>query len=104
MYKGIAEVALLRVLRESTEYGLKILQVLRDDAGLQIAEGTLYPLLYRLEKQGSIRSEWRLLDEASHPRKYYSITAQGKSELTAYLVEWQSMTVTFNRFLNRGNR
>lgn len=104
MYKGVAELALLSVVKESEEYGLRILELLRDEAGLEIAEGTLYPLLYRLEKQGSIRSEWRILDEASHPRKYYAITAQGKAELKAYLDDWQTMTVTFNRFLNRGNK
>jgi PadR family transcriptional regulator PadR len=104
MYKGVAELALLSVVQESSEYGLRILEVLRNEAGLEIAEGTLYPLLYRLEKQGSIRSEWRILDEASHPRKYYAITSQGKAELKAYLDDWQTMTATFNRFLNRGKK
>jgi PadR family transcriptional regulator PadR len=102
MYKGVAELALLSVVQGSPEYGLRILELLRDEAGLEIAEGTLYPLLYRLEKQGSIKSEWRILDDASHPRKYYAITAQGRAELKAYLDDWQTMTVTFNRFLNRG--
>lgn len=104
MFKGVAELALLSVVDEETEYGLKILEALRSEAGLDIAEGTLYPLLYRLEKQGSIRSEWHLLDEASHPRKYYAITPQGKAELKAYMDDWQSMTAGFNRFLNRGRR
>jgi len=104
MFKGVAELALLSVVDEETEYGLKILEALRSEAGLDIAEGTLYPLLYRLEKQGSIRSEWHLLDEASHPRKYYAITPQGKAELKAYIDDWQSMTAGFNRFLNRGRR
>jgi PadR family transcriptional regulator PadR len=104
MYKGVAELALLKVVQQSEEYGLRILELLRDEAGLEIAEGTLYPLLYRLEKQGSIRSKWRILDEASHPRKYYEITSQGKAELKAYLDDWQSMTSTFNRFLNRGKK
>jgi PadR family transcriptional regulator len=104
MFKGVAELALLSVVDEDTEYGLKILEALREKAGLDIAEGTLYPLLYRLEKQGSIRSEWHLLDEASHPRKYYAITSQGKAELRAYLDDWQSMTAGFNRFLNRGKK
>jgi len=104
MFKGVAELALLRVLHGSPEYGLKILKALREDAGLDIAEGTLYPLLYRLEKQGSIGSEWRLLDEASHPRKYYAITAQGEAELKAYIEDWQSMIARFNRFLDRGRK
>ncbi|MEO8017683.1 MAG: helix-turn-helix transcriptional regulator [Pseudomonadota bacterium] len=104
MFKGVAELALLSVVQESPEYGLKILETLRDDAGLEIAEGTLYPLLYRLEKQGSIRSEWQLLDEASHPRKYYAISPQGKAELKAHIEDWQTMTARFNRFLDRGKK
>jgi len=104
MYKGVAELALLTVVQETAEYGLRILELLRDEAGLEIAEGTLYPLLYRLEKRGSIRSEWRILDEASHPRKYYVITPQGKAALKAHLDDWQSMASTFNRFLNRRNK
>ena len=104
MFKGVAELALLRVLQGSPEYGLMILEALREDAGLDIAEGTLYPLLYRLEKQGSIGSEWRLLDEASHPRKYYALTPQGEAELKAYIDDWQSMIARFNRFLERGKK
>ena len=104
MFKGVAELALLSVVQDSPEYGLKILETLREEAGLDIAEGTLYPLLYRLEKQGSIRSEWHLLDEASHPRKYYAISPQGKAELKVYIDDWQTMTAQFNRFLNRGKK
>jgi PadR family transcriptional regulator PadR len=104
MFKGVVELALLKVLGETPEYGLKILEALREEAGLDIAEGTLYPLLYRLEKQGSIRSEWQLLDDASHPRKYYSITPKGDAELEAYIEDWQSMTARFNRFLDRGRK
>lgn len=101
MYKGVAELALLSVVQDSAEYGLRILELLREEAGLDIAEGTLYPLLYRLEKRGSIRSEWRILDEASHPRKYYVITPHGKAALKAHFDDWQTMATTFNRFLNR---
>lgn len=104
MFKGVAELALLSVVQQTPEYGLRILEVLRDEAGLEIAEGTLYPLLYRLEKRGSIQSEWHVLEDASHPRKYYAITSQGKAELKAHLDDWQAMTVAFNRFLNRGKK
>lgn len=101
MLRGIAEMALLSLLSDGPEYGLKILDSLRETAGLNLAEGTLYPLLYRLEKSGLIAAEWRILDEVSHPRKYYRLTAPGKAELKTQLEEWKAMSGKLNGFLTR---
>jgi PadR family transcriptional regulator PadR len=102
MYKGVTELALLSLLRSSAQYGLKILDQLRQEAGLDLAEGTLYPLLHRLEKQGLIRSEWRNRNEASHPRKYYALTPAGQSELNVQQSDWLALSTKLNAFLTRG--
>jgi PadR family transcriptional regulator, regulatory protein PadR len=99
--KGIVELALLSLLSDGPEYGLKILDSLRDSAGLDLAEGTLYPLLYRLEKGGLIKAEWRMVNEASHPRKYYALTPEGAAELKAQISDWLALTRKLNAFLNR---
>lgn len=104
LFKGVAELGLLRVLRGDAEYGLQILDRLRTEAGLEIAEGTLYPLLYRLEKNGLITAEWRILDDVSHPRKYYALTAMGAAELKAQAEEWLAISDKLRAFLIRGDQ
>ena len=101
MYKGVLELALLSLLRDGPQYGLKILDALRDEAGLDLAEGTLYPLLHRLEKGGLIASEWRHEQGASHPRKYYGLTDAGASELAEQSAAWLDMAARLNAFLKR---
>ena len=104
LFKGVAELGLLRVLRDDAEYGLRILDRLRTEAGLEIAEGTLYPLLYRLEKNGLITAEWRILDDVSHPRKYYALTAMGAVELKTQAEEWLAISDKLRAFLIRGDQ
>ncbi len=99
--KGLAELALLSLLAERAHYGLEILDRLRADAGLEVAEGTIYPLLHRLEKAGLTRSEWRLDGEGTRPRKYYALTDGGAAELTAQVAEWRRFSGGLNAFLDR---
>jgi len=102
MYKGVLELALMRLLQDGAQYGLKILDNLREEAGLDLSEGTLYPLLHRLEKAGLIKAEWRHEEGASHPRKYYGLTASGATELKVQADIWLEMTDRLNAFLKRG--
>lgn len=99
MYKGALELALLHLLDGGAQYGLRILEALRVEAGLDLAEGTLYPLLHRLEKAGFIEAEWRHEAEASHPRKYYRIMPAGQAELQAQREAWLDLTGRLNAFL-----
>jgi len=101
MYKGVLELALMSLLEDGAQYGLKILDSLREGAGLDLAEGTLYPLLHRLEKAGLIAAEWRHEASASHPRKYYGLTPAGTAELKDQSETWLDMTTRLNRFLTR---
>ena len=103
MYKGVLELALMQLLSVQPQYGLRILDDLREEAGLDLSEGTLYPLLHRLEKAGLIQAQWRHEAEASHPRKYYGLTAAGATELKAQSDIWLEMTGRLNAFLKRGN-
>jgi len=104
MYKGVIELALMSLLEDGAEYGLRILDGLRREAGLDLAEGTLYPLLHRLEKASLIVAEWRHEAEASHPRKYYRLTPEGAAELREQSAIWLDMTGRLNAFLRRGAR
>lgn len=79
--KGLLEIAILSVLEEQDCYGYELIHQLDDwSKGIFILkEGTLYPILYRLEDSGHIQSYWKTESESrSKPRKYYRITNEGK--------------------------
>ncbi len=75
--KGAAELVVLAVLRRGEAYGLEILDrtQMADDL---VAEGALYQLLNRLERDGKLKSRWQTDGSSSHPRKYYALTAEGE--------------------------
>lgn len=75
--KGCLEMAILASLWQSRLYGLEIQRALQEKSQLEVAEGTLYPILSRLKAEGLLDSEW-VEAEAGHPRKYYWLTAPGR--------------------------
>lgn len=78
--KGLLELAVLQALARDERYGLELLRRLQDVPGLEVQEGTLYPLLSRLRLQGLLRT--RLEESAEGPaRKYYALTRDGRSAL-----------------------
>lgn len=99
--KGLAELATLSLLQEAPQYGLGILDALRDRCGLAVAEGSIYPMLHRLERNGLIASEWQIDATGGRPRRYYLLTAQGQVDLSTTLAEWSKVSASLNLFLNR---
>lgn len=91
--KGTVQLGILALLREGRRYGFEIIDQLRKRTGgyLDLKEGTLYPALHRLEKQGLLTSEWVLSDSGVAPRKYYSITGEGLQSLDDARAEWDAM-------------
>ena len=104
LFRGLAELALMHLLKDGPEYGLQILDQLRAEAGLDLAEGTLYPLLYRMEKTGLITANWRIQKDVSHPRKYYTLTPAGAAELKTQAEQWLSISDKLRAFLTGGGR
>ncbi len=85
--RGVVVLATLSQLREP-RYGYELRQALAG-AGMPVEEGTLYPLLRRLEAQGMLSSEWRLED--GPPRRYYALNADGRKLLKRLAGSWASM-------------
>jgi DNA-binding PadR family transcriptional regulator len=85
--RGLIVVAVLCQLQEEL-YGYSILKSLADK-GLDVDQGTLYPLLRRLEGQGLLESKWRI--EEARPRRYYVISEEGRRILPVLQAEWQKM-------------
>src|SRR3954464_14669903 len=91
--RGALGLAVLAALREE-RYGYTLRQML-EDAGLQIDEGALYPLLRRLESQGLLTSEWR--EEGKRNKRFYRLSADGERVLALLLAEWNAMTASILR-------
>jgi PadR family transcriptional regulator, regulatory protein PadR len=80
--KGWLELAILASLWSEKLYGLGILRRLEADSDLVVAEGTIYPILNRLKRDGLVDSKW-VESEGGHPRKYYTLTAAGRRRTVA---------------------
>ncbi len=91
--KGAAELVLLSVLARGEAYGLEILGRIRAGGDL-VSEGSLYPLLARLEKAGRITGRWELPAEGGNPRKYYSLTPEGAALVEAMRTAWVDFRIT----------
>ena len=94
--RGVIVLAVLSQL-ESEQYGYSLMKSLAEK-GLNVDQGTLYPLLRRLESQGLLQSNWRV--EADRPRRYYSISIQGKTLLPRLKQEWNSLVQTLDRLIH----
>lgn len=81
--KGIMEMLVLQLLSKGSNYGYQLLSRLADTPSglLKVKEGTLYPILYRLEEEGMLESGWQTGEGRATPKKMYTITDKGKSEL-----------------------
>lgn len=79
--KGILELAVMGVLYHRRHYGYSLIRVLTESASISLKEGTVYPILARLDRDGLVRSEWVESDQGP-PRKYYALTAEGRRLFT----------------------
>jgi len=93
--RGSLVLAVLAALREE-QYGYTLRKTLAEQ-GMVIDEGTLYPLLRRLESQGLLVSEWR--EEEKRNKRFYRLSAEGKVILKELLAEWQRINASLNGML-----
>ena len=93
--RGALPLAVLSMLRENT-YGYALINDLASH-GIEIDQGTLYPMLRRLESQGLLQSSW--IVEGTRPRRYYQVSAQGSQVLAALAAEWRSLNGVMENML-----
>lgn len=94
--RGVIVLAVLSQLNEE-QYGYSLLKLLSEQ-GLELDQGTLYPLLRRLESQGLLSSDWNT--EGSRPRRYYVISPEGQELLPRLKEEWNRIVSMMERMLN----
>ena len=85
--RGLIPLVVLLQLRQE-HYGYSLIKVLADQ-GLDVDQGTLYPLLRRLEAAGLLISEWRV--DGPRPRRYYQVSLEGRELLGALTEEWTQL-------------
>lgn len=93
--KGAAELVVLSLLQSHERYGLEILEQAGGSGGV-LSDGTLYPLLTRLEREGKIVARWAMADGAKIPRKYYRLSSEGE----VMIAEMKRIWTEFSAFVS----
>ena len=98
--RGTLEMILLKLLSPQPMYGYELITALEIQGGesFSLKEGTLYPVLYRLEDGGLVETQWETL-ERGVPRKYYHLTKAGTRELQRQISEWKAFAGAVNHLI-----
>ncbi|MGI8824688.1 MAG: PadR family transcriptional regulator [Chloroflexota bacterium] len=98
LLKGAADTLVLSTFAEGEQYGYQVVKELerRSEGFFCLKEGTLYPILHRLEKQGLLAATWKTMPNGSE-RRYYTLTPKGQHALTDKLDEWQTFAHAVGR-------
>lgn len=96
--RGSLDLVVLSTLADGPQYGYLIQKKLKEgvDEGVKVSAGTLYPILHKLESDQLIRSRW---DEEARPRKWYELTALGRTRLTEQARSWTQSADFIRRLL-----
>jgi len=97
--RGSLDLAILLTVSSGPRYGLAIIQHLEAFTDLVVAEGTIYPILGRLTREGLLDAQW-VEGEAPHPRKYYRLTKLGAKRLDHMTREWRAFAEKINRLID----
>ena len=95
--RGGLELAILLTLARGPRYGLDIIRHLEAFTDLVVTEGTIYPILARLNRDGVLDAEWRA--DGVHPRKYYRLTAPGRKRLAGMTAVWEQFSHKLGRLV-----
>lgn len=99
--RGVLEFCVLALLRDGERYSFDLVRALGDADGLVTSEGTLYPLLGRLRRDGMVQSTWR--ESASGPpRRYYRLTHDGEAALRAFANQWARFRDSVDSLIESG--
>jgi len=100
--RGSLELIVLHLLDAGEAYGYEIVTKLttQSDGALGVTDGTLYPVLYRLERAGFVAVRWDT-PERGVPRKYYRLTDEGREELGRLKGEWQAFASAMAKLLGK---
>ena len=103
LIKGSTSILVMSVLKKNDLYGYKIIKEieLRSESVFELKEGTLYPILHALEKEGFLESYWD--DSEGRKRKYYHLTRKGVKQLEEKQSEWKVFSTSVDKVLSFAN-
>ena len=96
--RGGLDLAILLAVSTEPRYGLDLIRHLEAFTDLVVTEGTIYPILGRLTREGLLSAQW-VDHEAAHARKYYRLTPSGVERLSEMRAHWHSFTGKIDRLL-----
>jgi PadR family transcriptional regulator PadR len=101
--RGVLEFCVLALLRDTERYAFELVRALTEADRLVTTEGTLYPLLGRLRREGMVETTWRE-STSGPPRRYYRLTPAGHDALEAFTLEWERFRDSVDLLLLLGGR
>jgi PadR family transcriptional regulator PadR len=101
MRRGTIEYCVLALVRKEERYGFDIVKELEQVEGMVAGEGTIYPLLARLRRDGLVTTSWKE-SSSGPPRRYYRLSPRGKRALDEFVVEWERFRSAVERFVSEG--
>lgn len=96
--RGLLDGCILRIISEKETYGYEIINILEKSGFGSLSEGTIYPVLKRLQNKGYIESEYKK-SSLGPKRKYYRITEIGKKQLNEFIILWSNISKNVNNLL-----
>jgi PadR family transcriptional regulator PadR len=103
MRRGLLPYCVLAMLRDTERYGFELVQALGSVDGMVTGQGTIYPLLSRLRRQGLVGTTWRE-STAGPPRRYYQLTAAGRTALADFTHDWTQLRDSVDTLLAHDRR
>jgi PadR family transcriptional regulator PadR len=97
--RGVIEYCVLALLVDQELYGFDLVRRLGVIDGMVTGEGTVYPLLSRLQRDGRVSSSWQESSAGGPPRKYYAITTRGRRALAEFSEEWSRFSRTVDSLM-----
>ena len=98
--KGVLELVVLKLLSKKEMYGYELVAELnRQGDSFSIKEGTLYPILYRLEDDGLMVTRWVQSASRGQPKKYYSVTGKGEQVMRESYAQWKAIARDIERVM-----
>ncbi|BBN97705.1 PadR family transcriptional regulator [Sporolactobacillus terrae] len=99
LLKGILEGCLLSIIAKGDVYGYEMIEKLGSYGFTMVSEGSIYPLLIRMRKEGLVITHAKKLPSGGPKRKYYTLTESGKKELDSFKQRWRAISHSVNQLL-----